>query len=216
MEIDVLINSCARPKLLEISLFTFLKYVKTYNHEFRYVIFEDKVDDESRRIKGKKWIEDHDYLFDEVIFLKQKAGIDKFIQPIIKRCKSEVFIHIEDDNQFITDINIDSLIDFMMDNKNIVEIIFSRGKSKHDLSYITLDNIELTESGLFSVATGLFKTKQYVKIIDEIGWGNELHESALLTPVSTKLNLKRYKLGHNKQHYIHIGKDAKYRKGKYE
>ena len=55
MNLDVLLNSCARPDVLDISVRSFQKHIKT-KHKLRYVILEDKVDDEKRQRAGIKWI----------------------------------------------------------------------------------------------------------------------------------------------------------------
>ena len=59
MVIDVLINSCARPDVLEISINTFLKKIKTDKHKFRYVLLEDVVTDKCRQEESHRWIKNN-------------------------------------------------------------------------------------------------------------------------------------------------------------
>lgn len=219
MIIDVLINSCARPDILEVSLFTFLERIKSDKHTFRYVLVEDKMDDEVRQANGAEWIEKHAELFDEVVFLEKHAGPGCWWAPTIKLCKSDYHFHLEDDNEFIVDINIDPIIDVLQNNDDIVEIILSRGEIRKDLNprQQTINGVVLTEFDLLSVATGLFNTKNVKFIIDILGWDNRLHEFGTLTPTSKKLGLRKFILGPvDSKHYIHVGEEKGYRKGGYK
>jgi len=215
MAIDILINSCARIDVLEMSVNTFMERIKSSNHVFRYVLVEDRVDDESRQAAGKKWIKEHSELFDEVIFLKKKAGPGFFFAPAVFLCKSEYFFHLEDDNEFIVDVNIDPIIELMKRYDDVVEIMLSRGKLRpeNNLGETIIDDIKLTGFDLFSVATGIFNTKLVKNMIDKIGWDQQLHESGTLTPMSKKLGLRKFVLGHDEKHYTHVGEEKGYRKG---
>ena len=95
MKIDVLINSCARPDVMEVSLQTFLKNVKTNNHIFRYVILADYVESSDRRSLGLKWIENNKHMFDEVVIQTIKLGPTFFFGPVVKTCTSDYFFHLE-------------------------------------------------------------------------------------------------------------------------
>jgi hypothetical protein len=214
MVIDVLINSCARPDILEVSINTFRKFVKT-SHELRYVIMEDKVRNIKRQNMGREWILDHADLFDEIHFVDKKMGSGFFFAPLVALCKSDYFFHLEDDNEFITKIKMDPLIDLLKDKKNFVEIMMSRGKinKKNNPKKKTINGIELTEFDLFSVATGIFKTELVRKLIDKIGWDKQLHEAGVLTPISKKLKMRKFVLGHDAKHYKHVGEIKEYRKG---
>ncbi len=218
MKVDVLVNSCARPDLLEKSINTFSRHMKSDLHTFRWVLVEDKVDDESRQLKGKIWIKNHIHLFDKVVLLKEKAGPGYWWAKTIEQCESDFHIHLEDDCKFITDFNIDPIIDLLIRNENIVEIIFRRDKLKNrnQGKKVTLENIPLTLYKSFSVATGIFNTNNVRKIIDVLGWDQQLHEATTLCPTSKKLNLQRYILGHNEVHYMHEGQQKCYRKGKWK
>jgi len=212
MVIDVLINSCARPDILEISINTFKQYIKSNKYKFRYVILEDKVDDAKRQSLGKKWITNRKNLFDEIVFKETKMGPGFFFAPVVSLCRSKYFFHLEDDNKFIKEINIDPTIEILSKNNNFVEIMMSRGLAPKMTNprKLEIDGIELTEFDLFSVATGIFNTELVCKLIDSIGWNKQLHEAGVLTPISKKLRLRKFILGHGEKHYTHSNK---YRKG---
>ena len=214
MDIDVLINSCARPDVLSESISSFLYRVKT-SHNFRFVLLEDMVDDIGRRNYSRSWILRNSHLFDEVVFLEEKAGPGFFFAPIVKLCRSEYFFHLEDDNDFIVDIFLDDVIDFMSKYDNIAEVILSRGNLRNEniIKQVHIDGLDLTEMKLFSVSTGLFKTNLVKKLISKIGWDKQLHENKVLTPVSLVMGYRKYMLGYGDQHYIHVGELKNYRKG---
>ena len=213
----MIINSCARPDVLEVSINTFMTYVKS-GHKFRYVVLEDKVDDGARQREGCDWIKEHRNLFDEVVFSEKKMGPGFFFAPAVSLCKSKYFFHLEDDNEFIKDINIDPLLDILESNDNIIEIMMSRGPINpvNRPRKMVVDDVKLTESNLFSVATGVFNTSLVRKLIDTIGWDKQLHEAGLLTPVSKELGYRKFVLGHGYQHYVHVGEKNGYRKGGYK
>lgn len=217
MIIDVMINSCARPELLELSLKTFKAKIKSDIHQLRWVLVEDKVDDIQRRAEGLKWIQENNDLFDEIIILKEKAGVGFWWQETIKHCTSDYHIHVEDDGKYLTEINIDSIIEVMQINDDIINIIFSRGsiKKENNLGHVTINNVNLTKFALMSVATGMFNTNNIKKLLGSVGWKNKIHEKGTLTPFSEELGFRKFILGHNIKHYEHIGAKKEYRKGKY-
>lgn len=210
--IDVIINSCARPDIMNVSLMTFKERIKS-KHEFRYVILEDKVENELRQAYGREWINNNE--FDEIHFAEKKMGPGFFFGPAMALGQSDYIFHLEDDNEFIVDINIDPILDIMRNDDYIVEIMLSRGKIRpsNNLGKETINGLELTKFDLFSVATGLFNTKRVKQLIDKIGWGKQLHEAGTLTPMSNELGLKKYVLGYNEQHYVHVGAKKGYKKG---
>lgn len=216
MIIDILVNSCARVDLLDQSISTFRKHIKTKKYEFRWVLVEDIVDDERRQEKGKKWITNNAEIFDSIIFLKEKAGPGYWLAKTVEHCESDYHIHLEDDCRFITDVNIDPIIKVMMNNSDIAEIIFRRDTSKRKKkNEIKINNIKLTEMSLLSVASGIFNTKNIIKLIDKLGWNERLHESLTLTPTSEKFGMRKFILDHGVTHYIHVGQKKCYRKGKW-
>lgn len=213
MVIDVLINSCARPDLLGVSFRSFKKHVKT-DYELRYVLLEDIVDDNSRQVLGRRWIEAQN--LDKVVYADKKMGMDRFFAPVVALCESDYFFHLEDDNEFITDFYIDPVIDLMKKQDDIVEVILNRGNKGQNVGKrVVVESVPVTEFMLFSVATGIFNTKQVKKVIDQLGWDSTLHEAGSLTPAANISKLKRYILGHGEQHYVHVGAAKKYRKGKW-
>jgi len=214
MVIDVLINSCARPDILDVSINTFLYRILS-SHDARFIIIEDKVEDEERQVKGREYIESRNDLFDKIVYLDKKAGPGFFFAPAVAECKSDFFFHLEDDNEFIQDIYIDPIISLMEKNEDVVEVMMSRGSINpiNNPRKTTIDGVKVTEFDLFSVATGLFNTNSVRKMLDKIGWDKQLHEAGTLTPMSKKLGLRKFILGHDEQHYVHVGAEKGYRKG---
>jgi hypothetical protein len=218
MIIDVLINSCARPDLMDVSFKTFLKHIKT-THKFRFVIVEDKVENEERQALGREWIEQNKNYFDEILYLPKKAGMDRFYQEAIKLGRSPYFFRLEDDMDFQVDINIDPLIEILEQNQDICQITFRRDNHKSPwCGKKIINGVELTCTDFYSVSVGINNLEHTNKIIDECGWENQLHETKLLSPISKKLGYKKYVLGYNKWfwqseliHYLHAGKE--HRKG---
>lgn len=218
MIIDVVISSCARIDVLESSLFSFKEKVRSNTHEFRWIIIEDNVNDKKRQNIGKKFINEHSHLFDEVHFLEEKAGKGFWWQEALKRCKSDYHIHLEDDNEFITKINIDPIIKLMKSHSDIIEVIFSRGTLSKRLypKKVKIDGIKLTEMESFSMAAGIFNTKLTWDVVEKLGWKTELHEAGNLAPTTKKMGLRKFMLGHNKKHYIHVGAVKGYKKGEWK
>ena len=217
MDIDVLINSCARPDVLETSIKTFKKHIKT-SHALRYVLLEDKVNNKARQKAGRKWLNKNKKLFDEIHFAEKKLGPGFFFAPVVKLCKTDYFFHLEDDNEFIVDVNIDRIIKVMQNNEYMAEVVLRRGrlvdKRNHPKS-VTIDGLKVTMMDIFSVATGVFNTKAVRKIIDKAGWNRQLREVWILGPTAAELNFKKYTLGHDDSslHYNHVGPSRGYRKG---
>lgn len=216
MIVDVLINSCARPDILDTSIKSFRKYIKT-SHDLRYVILEDKVDSISRQKNGMKWLEKNKKLFHEIHIADKKMGPGFFFAPTVKLCKTDYFFHLEDDNEFIKEIDIDPMIEVMKNNDYIAEIILRRGRvdKRNNPKDITIDGLELTEFDIFSVATGMFNTKIVKQIIDVAGWKTQLREVQVLGKISKELDFKKYTIGHDDSSpsYIHVGPSMGYRKG---
>lgn len=215
MDIDVLINSCARPDMLEVSINTFKQCVKSDKYKFRYVVLEDMVDNVKRQSLGRKWITDRKNLFDEVVFKEVKMGPGFFFAPVVSLCRSKYFFHLEDDNKFVKEVNVDPIIEILSKNNSFVEIIMSRGLAPKTTNprKLEINGTNLTEFDLFSVATGVFNTELVCKLIDSIGWDKRLHEAGVLTPASKKLGLRKFILGHGEKHYTHSNK---YRKGSWK
>lgn len=214
MTIDVLVSSCARVDVLETSLYSFKNRINS-KYNFKYILIEDNVEDTIRQEIGRRWIEKHSFLFDEIHYLNKKAGPGSFWVEAIKFCKSDYHFHLEDDNEFIVDINIDPLLDILQNNKDVAEIMLSRGEIPQAQTPIKkiIDDVILTEIDFFSVATGVFNTKLVSNMLDNLGWDKQPHEAGTLTPMSQKLKYRKFVLGYNETHYIHVGINKNYRKG---
>jgi hypothetical protein len=220
MNLDILINSCARPDVLQKSIITFKKYIKS-KHKFRYIILEDKVEDIKRQELGRTWIEKNSNLFDEIHYSYKKMGPGFFFAPIVKLCQTPYFFHLEDDNEFIFDIDIDPILEVMMRYENIAAITLRRRSwvdPRNNPVDVTIDGMELTRSDIYSVATGLFNTSVAKCIIDKAGWNNQLREVQVLGKISSYMNFEKYTLGHNNTgiHYKHVGPKNGYNKGSWK
>ena len=223
MIIDVLLSSCARPDVLDVSVKSFLDKVKTHKHSFRWVILEDYVEDSDRREQGKLWIDKNKNLFDEIHIADKKIGMGWHWQGIVKFCKSAYHIHMEDDQEFIRDINIDPIIDTLIKNQNILEIMLRRipdqDKDKNMQHYksppeVLINNLPLTKTYFMSDSIGFYNTNLVRQVIDKAGWQSQLHECGVLTPISNKLGFEKYTLDHNRAiHYNHVGGKLGYKKG---
>jgi hypothetical protein len=221
IQIDVLISSCARIDILEESILSFKENIHS-KHNFRYVLIEDNVENKTRQGMGKKWIDENSSLFDQVHYLEEKAGPGVFWLEALKRCESDYHFHLEDDNKFLTKVNIDPIIDVLQKNKDIVEVVLGRGKipgsqkPKKEL----INGVKLTEIDFFSMATGVYNTRLVKRIIDELGWDKRPHELGTLTPKSRELGFRKFILGHSSSfighkidHYAHLSKMHGYAKG---
>jgi hypothetical protein len=184
----------------------------------RYVILEDKVDDKTRQKVGKKWLNKNKNLFDEIHFAEKKMGPGFYYAPLVKLCKTDYFFHLDDDNKFIVDVNIDQIIKVMQNNEYMTEVVLRRGrlvdKRNHPKS-VTINGLKLTQFDLYSNATGIFNTSLTKQIIDKAGWKTQLREVQVLGRISKELNFKNYTLGHDDSslHYEHVGPQKGYRKG---
>jgi hypothetical protein len=221
MIIDVLLNSVARPKLLDTSFKSFLKHIKTTKHEFRFVIVENKVDNKDRQVLGKEWIEKHKEHFDVIVYQAKAVDIHHIFQDILKYAKSPYFFRLEDDAIFTYDIDIDPLIEILEQNQDICEITFRRKIHKaHSCGKKEINEVSLECTDFYSLSIGLMNLELTKKIIDKCGWDNPLHEASVLTPVTKKLGYKKYLLGSKKWfwqalpvHYVH---NEEYKKGAYK
>lgn len=218
MILDILLNSCARPDLLEQSVYSTRENIVSDKHTFRWVIVEDLVADPHRRNLGRQWIEDHSDLFDEIVFSDTPAVMDKFWQKVLVLCRSPIHVKAEDDTKYIKKINIDPLVDFLINHNDVLSVVFCRGKinPSNYLEEVVIDNIKLTKFRMVANSVGVFNTKLLNNLIDYIGWDKVLSESKVLTPACDKLGYKKYVLGQDDQHYIHAGAAKKYRKGNWK
>lgn len=186
--IDVAISSCGRVDILDTAIHTFLKHVKS-KEGFRLVICEDKVDDAVRQLKGRAWIENHINLFDKIIYSTKKLTYVYCFSEVLKYISSPYFFRLEDDVVFHEDIDVDSIIEFMEKNKNILsQVIFRRKKHKplnpKDILNNTGRKIQLVDS--YSIATGIFNLDWTNKIVGLSGTG-QCHEAGVLAPAMHKL-----------------------------
>jgi hypothetical protein len=217
MNVDVLITSCARPDVLEKTVRSFKEKIVT-EHTLRYVLVEDKVDNEKRQNNGKKWINRHKDWFDEIIFNEKRSGKGFWWQNMLKYCKTQFHIHLEDDNEFVREVNIDPVLKVMEENLDIVEVIFSRGRpdKRTRPRNVKIGDVKMIEMDTMSIASGLYNTELTKKILDKLGWETMVHEAGNLTPTSNEFGFRKFVLGKGKRHYDHIGAKLGYKKGKWK
>lgn len=217
--IDVAISSCARIDILDRAINTFLTYVKSKNG-FRLVICEDKVDNPNRQKAGKKWIDEHINLFDEVIYSNKKLTYVYCFSEILKYIKSPYFFRLEDDVVFHENIDIDKIVEFMVENKSILTQVIFKRKVHNLLNPINIDNgttrhIQLVDS--YSIGTGIFNLEWATKIVGLSGT-EQCHEAGILTPSMHTLNGKSGVIsGKNTTHALDcVGDSLGYKKGSWK
>ena len=215
--IDVAISSCARPKILSKSVYSFLDKVKS-KEKLRLIICEDKMDDPERIRIGREWIESNKDLFDEIIYSEKRLTYVFCFTEILKYVKSDYFFRLEDDVVFDQDIDIDDIIDFMKTKEKLSQLIFKR--SLHNIvNPRKIDsgfNRKIVHQDFCSIATGVYNTKLIRDIVNYSGTG-ECHESSVLTPSMKKLDLQSgVVFGVNRDEAInYLGDDPNLKKGAY-
>lgn len=220
-KIDVLISSCARPDILDACIKSFIKHAKS-KLGFRLVICEDLVSDPERQKLGAKWISNHKFFFDKIIFSKTKLTYVFCFSEILKYAKSKYFIRLEDDVEFFEEIDCDKIIDCLKRNENICQFIFRRQNMKLHPQW-SCSNIsdcgtrKLYSSDFCSIASGVYNTKLIRQIVDYSGT-NKCHESKVLTPSMKALNFKGGVIeGLNSKEAIqYVGDNLGYKKGSWK
>lgn len=216
--IDIALSSCGRIDVLEKSITSCLKHLKS-KEEMGIIICEDKVDNKNRQENGKKWIEDHSNLFKKIVYSEKKLTYVFCFSEILKHVESDFFVRLEDDVEFDQDIDVDSIICFMKTEPNLAELIFKREvhpmvRTK-DVKNNTGRRIVYTD--FFSVATGIYNTDLTRKIVALSGT-EECHESSVLTPSMKKLGLSGGTIyGLNRDNALrYIGDNLGYVKGSWK
>jgi len=215
-EIDVAISSCARIDILENAINTFFEHVKS-KEGFRLVICEDKVDDAKRQAIGKEWIEEHADFFDTIIFSEKKLTYVYCFSEILKYIKSDYFFRLEDDVVFYEKIDVDSIIEFMEENKSMISQAIFKRKLHKLRSPITITNNtgrKIETVNFYSIATGVFNLDWTKKIVGLSGT-EECHESKVLTPSMRKLKAVSSIVYGKSMHYALdcVGDQMGYKKG---
>ena len=214
--IDIMISSCARVSLLEPSILSAKKHLISAD-SLHWVLVEDFVENRDRYIAGKTWVDSNKSLFDEVIYLPEKAGVGYWWQKLIFYCTTTYHVHLEDDNVYIKNVLLDKLITILNNDPTIIAIIFNRQieNEKIILGERIINDISLIELGLMSIAAGVFNTANCRRLLSEVGIENKIHEYGTLTPAIKKLGFKCYMMNEGPM-YDNIGHVDKYRKGNYE
>lgn len=214
MAIDVIINSCARPDFLEISVKSFQKYVRC-SEDLRYILIEDRVADSGRRQRGLDWIRLNRGLFDQIILLEDTAGKGFWWYHTLDHCSSDVFIHLEDDCEFLTALDLDPLIALIRQNEEVSELIFNRGPldTKVPSRKLEMGNRIFFEFELLSIASGVFSLLAMQRIIALVGRETRPHESTNLYFAASELGYKQLYIASPTKHYRHNGCLPSLRKG---
>jgi hypothetical protein len=216
--IDVAISSCARTDILEMAISSFRKHIIS-KEKFRLIICEDIVDDKERQSNGKEWIEKHSDWFDTIIFSDKKLTYVYCFSEILRYIESTYFFRLEDDVEFFEDIEIDLIVDYLNQNKNISQAIFRRDVHNLNNSKMTgsIGKRDLFEVNLYSIATGIFNTNWTRKIVGLSGT-KECHECKVLTPSMNTLGAKSVVIGGVKDRHalIECGNKKGYKKGKWK
>lgn len=218
-KIDVAISSCARIDILDQAVNTFLMHVRS-KKKFRLIICEDKVDNVARQRAGKGWIDKHINLFDEVIYASKKLTYVYCFSEILKYVKSPYFFRLEDDIVFHEDIDVDKIIEFMIENNNVVsQVIFRRKKHNllkpKEIVNNTGRKIQLVDS--YSIATGIFNLEWTKKIVGLSGTG-QCHEALVLAPAMCSFGVKSSVIyGKNTPNALDcVGDSLGYKKGSWK
>lgn len=214
--IDVAISSCARPDILENAVKTFLKYVKS-KEGFRLVICEDRVDDPKRQEIGRNWIESNRELFDEIMYADKKLTYVYCFSEILKHINSSYFFRLEDDVVFHEDIDVDKIIEFMIENDNMLSQVMFRRKKHNPPNPVDIGNntgrrIQTVTS--YSIATGVFNLEWTNKIVGLSGT-DQCHEAGVLMPSMHSLGAKSSIIyGNSTIHALDcVGDSLGYKKG---
>lgn len=223
IDIDIGISSCARPKLLSRCLESFFSTVKKSQRiRLRTFIIEDYVEDEKRRLAGKKWIIDNDHYFDDIFFLEKNAGFGWHFQEVVKNCNAKYLFRLEDDHYFLKPIDLELLVHLLETLENAISINLKRDGHQFDWfdKQKFVSDVPLVRTKLFSDSIGIFDVLKLRNLLETAGYDNQLHERAVLTPASVQLKYAKYCLGYKKREkqfgpdYIHLGVNQ--RQGSYE
>ena len=223
IDIDIGISSCARPKLLSRCLESFFSMLKKSDRiRVRVFIVEDYVEDNERRTVGKNWIIENSHYFDDIFFLEKNAGFGWHFQEIVKNCEAKYLFRLEDDHYFLKPIDLELLIYLIEMIESAISINLKRDGHKFDWfdRQKFVNDIPLVKTKLFSDSIGIFDVPKLRSLLDTVGYKNQLHERAILTPASLQLKYDKYCLGYKKKEkqfgpdYVHLGINQ--RQGSYD
>ena len=121
-QITLMYDSASRPNLVEQSLQTLQRHMK-YSGETIWIFHEAELfPDESAKCVH---IAKYSGIFDKIVKSKPR-GQGMSIGNILKECKTEYFIHFEDDHICLRDIPLDDIVGVMETNHKINQIAFNK------------------------------------------------------------------------------------------
>lgn len=214
--IDVVITSCARPEMLETTIVSFRERVK-FSGKMRIILIEDFVEDLARRVVGRSWIEKNSSLFDEIIVMKENVGPYRQFQNAASRVDAPYMFKLDDDAEFIEDIDLDAMVEIMSEDGTLAQLILRRGDHKEVSPVVEkIAGEDVVIHDFYSISFGLHRIMDVRGIFGEIGWDAEAHETSVLTPIAAKKGMRCGIFGTNKVHYRHIGGEMGFDKGKWK
>lgn len=120
---DVLITSASRPKNLKSEIVCFLKHVK-YSGEFNFHLHEDVVPGmESQSGELSSWARDSG-IFTTVYASNPRIGRGRALNKLRQHANSKYVWYLEDDWDFIEDVDLDSILEMMDKHGHINQVAF--------------------------------------------------------------------------------------------
>ena len=213
MRIDAIFSSCARPEMLEATLASFNERMHCRDG-FRKVLVEDVVDDNRRSRYGLKWIEENRDSFDKVVILKKRAGPYLQFPAAVMEARSSYFFKVDDDAIFIRDINVDDMVAIMEARPTLIELVLRR-RSHREVNPVVVEVLthRIVIHEFFSISFGLYREKDVLTLMENIGWQTETHETKIMTPAALGSGMECGILGVGEVHYRHIGGELGFNKG---
>jgi hypothetical protein len=122
--IDVLITSASRPDSLMSEIKAFKKHVK-YDGKMRFHLHEDRVPNMERKsINLIEWANRKPSYFTTVYLSNPRVGRGNGLNKLKKHANSKYIFYMEEDFDFIRDVNLNELIGIMERHQHINQIAF--------------------------------------------------------------------------------------------
>jgi len=123
-KIDITMTATMRHKVVEETLISFFKKMLMDQSRFRLIINVDPIGNDSK----KKWVEKvaNRFFKDVLINIPSEPGFTKAVQWCWSQTKSEYVFHLEDDWKLLRPVNIDSMIEILEKNQDLVSLRLSK------------------------------------------------------------------------------------------